>query len=130
MDREKHSMVGPYYQCSEFPKKLDDAIVEGDEWMGTPMWVPSQIEKTDCMFYKYLSWFGERQRRNVNLLLVNKYLKDTEALADTALIPSKGITFSFLEDTTTTTLQEVFNLLHSFDYNTQVAKRVSLFNPL
>lgn len=56
--------------------------------------------------------------------IVTKFLKDTEAISDTVIDPSKGKTISFLEDSTTTTLQETLTLLAEFDYNVQTTKKV------
>lgn len=57
-------------------------------------------------------------------MIVSQFLKDTEAISDTVCDPAKGKTISFMDDSTTTTLQETLNLLAEFDYNLQATKKV------
>lgn len=47
MDREKHCMVGPYYQV-EIPQQID--LNEGDTFIGVSLWDPSRVDEAERMF--------------------------------------------------------------------------------
>jgi hypothetical protein len=45
---DKHSLVGPEYQCN-IPDRTGDLEEDDSEFIGTPMWDPSQCGDAECM---------------------------------------------------------------------------------